>query len=104
MAGTLLLIRFVGGGVIALPSFQKAFYGNALTPAAIAQLSSNVVSTLFGGAFVGSIATTPITGYIGRRYALMVSHSLYARVYLARVFVNSNSLYRSHVSYSSSVQ
>ena len=41
----------IGGGVIALPAFQSAFYGRALTIADRAELSSNVVSILFLGAF-----------------------------------------------------
>ncbi|KAF8530389.1 permease of the major facilitator superfamily [Hysterangium stoloniferum] len=67
----------IGGGVIALTSFQKAFYGRMLSRSAIATLNSNVVSVLFGGAFVGSVMATPLTNYIGRRYGLMVACTVF---------------------------
>ncbi|KAK7460815.1 hypothetical protein VKT23_008744 [Stygiomarasmius scandens] len=90
----------VASGVVVLPSFLYSVTGTTtLSAAAKADLSSNVVSILFLGAFVAAIVALPVTLRFGPRIALALAgivfiigaivqivteHSL-AAVYIGRV-------------------
>lgn len=58
------------GGVITLPPFVRDY--KISDDRAGADLSSNIVSTLQAGCFLGSLIASPITDKIGRRPALLI--------------------------------
>lgn len=65
----------LGGGVLAVKSFQRSFGlvkadGKAVDN--IRDLQGNIVSILQGGAFFGAIAGAPLESRLGRKKALMV--------------------------------
>jgi MFS family permease len=58
------------GGILTLESFQRDF---GYTDEQKTQVNSNCVSILQAGAFFGCFAIWPITGWLGRRWALAIS-------------------------------
>ncbi|KAB5549475.1 general substrate transporter [Coniochaeta sp. 2T2.1] len=58
------------GGVIVLPPFQRD-YGLTGDKVAVANLSSNIVSTLQAGCFLGSLLAWPLTNRFGRKWCLI---------------------------------
>ncbi|EJU00589.1 general substrate transporter [Dacryopinax primogenitus] len=59
----------IAGGVVSNPYFQQVFgldAGNAN------DLSSNIVSVLQAGAFFGALGSAPLSGWIGRRWTLII--------------------------------
>ncbi|SPJ70356.1 probable transporter (major facilitator superfamily) [Fusarium torulosum] len=66
----------VMGGVLTMPTFKEK-YGLTDKPAAeIANLSSNIVSTIQAGSFLGCIISMWLANFIGRRLSLMVTSLL----------------------------
>ncbi|RGP66753.1 mfs quinate transporter [Fusarium sporotrichioides] len=66
----------VMGGVLTMPTFKEQ-YGLTDKPAAeIANLSSNIVSTIQAGSFLGCIISMWLANFIGRRLSLMVASLL----------------------------
>ena len=57
------------GGILTLKSFQRDF---GYTEEQKTQVNSNCVSILQAGAFFGCFAIWPITGWLGRRWALAI--------------------------------
>ncbi|KAI0312094.1 general substrate transporter [Amylostereum chailletii] len=65
----------VAGGVVNAPFFQQHFgliQDGVVDKTRIANLSSNVVSVLQGGAFFGALSSPPVSAKIGRRWTLIV--------------------------------
>jgi MFS family permease len=58
------------GGILTLTSFQRDF---GYSKQQKTQVNSNCVSILQAGAFFGCFAIWPITGWLGRRWALVIS-------------------------------
>jgi MFS family permease len=58
------------GGILTLQSFQRDF---GYSKKQKTQVNSNCVSILQAGAFFGCFAIWPITGRLGRRWALVIS-------------------------------
>jgi MFS family permease len=58
------------GGILTLKSFQRDF---GYSTKQRTQVNSNCVSILQAGAFFGCFAIWPITGSLGRRWALVMS-------------------------------
>ncbi|CAE6416483.1 unnamed protein product [Rhizoctonia solani] len=67
----------IAGAVIPLRAFKHDMQIDG-TRIAVATVNSNVVSVLFGGAFFGSIITSFLSYYLGRRAALLYSMILFA--------------------------
>ncbi|THG95570.1 hypothetical protein EW026_g6108 [Hermanssonia centrifuga] len=67
----------IGGGVVSQPYFQEHF-GFANDTAKKNDISSNVVSVLQAGAFFGAIGSAPISGWIGRRFTLLIFSIVFA--------------------------
>ncbi|KAG8686210.1 hypothetical protein FRC11_009343, partial [Ceratobasidium sp. 423] len=67
----------IAGAVIPLRAFKHDMKIDG-TRVAVATVNSNVVSVLFGGAFFGSIITSFLSYYLGRRAALLYSMILFA--------------------------
>ncbi|CAE7098376.1 unnamed protein product [Rhizoctonia solani] len=67
----------IAGAVIPLRAFKHDMRIDG-TRVAVATVNSNVVSVLFGGAFFGSIITSFLSYYLGRRAALLYSMILFA--------------------------
>ncbi|CUA74420.1 putative quinate permease [Rhizoctonia solani] len=67
----------IAGAVIPLRAFKHDMQIDG-TRVAVATVNSNVVSVLFGGAFFGSIITSFLSYYLGRRAALLYSMALFA--------------------------
>ncbi|KDN46715.1 hypothetical protein RSAG8_04095, partial [Rhizoctonia solani AG-8 WAC10335] len=67
----------IAGAVIPLRTFKHDMRIDG-TRVAVATVNSNVVSVLFGGAFFGSIITSFLSYYLGRRAALLYSMILFA--------------------------
>ncbi|KAG8937325.1 hypothetical protein FRC02_000095 [Tulasnella sp. 418] len=63
----------IAGAVIVLPSFQRDFSIDG-DEEARANLNSNIVSILFGGAFLGALVASQTSYYLGRRTALMIGN------------------------------
>lgn len=61
----------IAGAAIVLPSFQDQF-GIRGSKEKVAQISGNIVSILYGGAFFGAILTCYCSWRFGRRAALLV--------------------------------
>lgn len=61
------------GGTLNLPSFQRKFGLDSASPAAKADLSSNIVSTFQGGAFFGCAMAFFFAERFGRRPLLILS-------------------------------
>jgi MFS family permease len=58
------------GGILTLESFQRDF---GYSKKEKTQVNSNCVSILQAGAFFGCFAIWPITSWLGRRWALVIS-------------------------------
>ncbi|CAE6451608.1 unnamed protein product [Rhizoctonia solani] len=67
----------IAGAIIPLRAFKHDMQIDG-TRTAVATVNSNVVSVLFGGAFFGSIITSFLSYYLGRRAALLYSMILFA--------------------------
>ncbi|KAJ1305654.1 hypothetical protein OPQ81_000650 [Rhizoctonia solani] len=67
----------IAGAIIPLRAFKHDMQIDG-TRVAVATVNSNVVSVLFGGAFFGSIITSFLSYYLGRRAALLYSMILFA--------------------------
>ncbi|KAB5591159.1 quinate permease [Ceratobasidium theobromae] len=66
----------IAGAIIPLRAFKHDMKIDG-TRTAVATVNSNVVSILFGGAFFGSIITSFLSYYLGRRPALLYSMVLF---------------------------
>jgi sugar porter (SP) family MFS transporter len=76
------------GGVLTLPSFQNDF---GYTKADKTQVNSNCVSILQGGAFFGCFFIWPLTAWLGRRWAFVISSVVFCVGCIMQI-VNSHSL------------
>ncbi|KAL7270441.1 hypothetical protein RUND412_006855 [Rhizina undulata] len=61
------------GGCITLPAFRADFRMPPLNTPANSFVSANIISTLQGGTFFGSLATFPITERWGRRFSFILA-------------------------------
>ncbi|KAM0543129.1 hypothetical protein ACHAPJ_012471 [Fusarium lateritium] len=61
----------VMGGVLTMPSFKEKYGLTNKPEAEIANLSSNIVSTIQAGSFLGCIISMWLASFIGRRLSLM---------------------------------
>lgn len=76
------------GGVLTLPSFQHDF---RYTKAEKTQVNSNCVSILQAGAFFGCFGIWPLTAWLGRRWAFVISSVVFCVGAIMQV-VNTHSL------------
>ena len=76
------------GGVLTLPSFQRDF---GYTKAEKTQVNSNCVSILQAGAFFGCFAIWPLTNWLGRRWAFVISSVVFCIGAILQV-INTHSL------------
>ncbi|KAF4963491.1 hypothetical protein FSARC_8500 [Fusarium sarcochroum] len=66
----------VMGGVLTMPTFKEQYGLTDKPEAEIANLSSNIVSTIQAGSFLGCIISMWLANFIGRRLSLMVASIL----------------------------
>jgi MFS family permease len=66
------------GGTLALPSFKRAYGLDTASPAQVAALSSNIVSTFQGGAFFGSMFGFYLAERFGRKPILLLSAVIFS--------------------------
>ncbi|KAG7091695.1 hypothetical protein E1B28_010716 [Marasmius oreades] len=67
----------IAGGVVKNEYFQKHFGING-SKKRVDDVSAIVVSVLQAGAFVGSLASAPVSAYIGRKYTLVTFSGIFA--------------------------
>ncbi|RSL79607.1 hypothetical protein CEP51_007227 [Fusarium floridanum] len=63
----------VMGGVLAMDTFKEQYGLNNKPATVLADLSSNIVSTIQAGAFLGCLISMWLANYIGRRLSLMTA-------------------------------
>lgn len=82
------------GGTLELPAFQTAF---GLSPEAVTELSSHIVSTFQGGAFFGAILGTFCSEKFGRRWSIVGSGVCFIIGVILQMFGNLGMLYGGRV-------